>query len=1015
VKGKGVVEEAPALAVTTRARRGDAPLEVGIGEQGNYSSDEEINLSELDRVARRATKDVERENIILQDRERTNAVHDLDNSDVGEWEGPGVPVDEFDVVGNSKVERSTGYDLWADLSTLKADITFGQLLEISPTARKTLKEGMPVHKRMRKVKAKIAARIQSQGGRDVKAIEIEVVIVDKVVPNVLVDGGSSLNILPEDTMKKLGLGLTGPSPLVINMANQSSTTPLGMIKDCRMTTGGEEYLVTFHVIKMHSNKDTFPILLGRPWLRMANAMVNWGGPKPSITYGPEGNRVIVSIGSLEGWMKKEMYLPLEKEIDDLNENEIGKALVGVVHPEGQRVVIDSGSGSLGPNFYNYGDNGDYSQWLREYPESEVDVMVTFHQVGLGSEFPSVSLGEGSLLEPCEVLTEEEWVSGGLTPWVDDVEEGEVSLIHVDGTQEEDVIIESSKLEEPLHFKTTSTGIVVGQDVKDYPNVPSDWYRNKEEQAHVSEADWRYVDVKLKNGKTRQMKMGSKLGEKEVREYSNLVDEFSDTFAWSYDELKGIPREMVEHRIPLIPGARPIRQKERRMHLQADHLSRLSEEIGKNPVNDMLIDDSLFVVTSTPEWYAGIVEFLTTHKLPKEWTKEERRKVRVNSRQFVVVGHRLFRRGSDGILRRCVSKTEVEAILIACHDSACGGHFSGQLTGQKILRAGYFWPTLFKDAHDYVRKCDACQRYARNDLRMEMPLHVSLPLIPFEKWGIDYVGEVHPQSSKGMKYIVVATEYLTKWAEAKAVKTDTAEHAATFMYENIISRFGVPKILVSDRGTHFLNDLIREMTEKFKIDHRKTTPYHPQTNGQTERVNGILVSILRKTVIDSKRDWDTKLTAALWAYRTTYKVTTRATPFSLVYGLEATLPIEYEVESLRVAVSTRLTESQSLRNRLTDLEALDEGRRMAAQHIEAIQRRRKITFDKRHKRRALTPGMMVMIQDARKLEFPAKFNAVWLGPYLVYEVFPNNSIQLETLNGELFPTRTSGSRCKEYRA
>jgi len=452
-----------------------------------------------------------------------------------------------------------------------------------------------------------------------------------------------------------------------------------------------------------------------------------------------------------------------------------------------------------------------------------------------------------------------------------------------------------------------------------------------------------------------------------------------------------------------------------MHLQADHLSRLSEEIGKNPVNDMLIDDSLFVVTSTPEWYAGIVEFLTTHKLPKEWTKEERRKVRVNSRQFVVVGHRLFRRGSDGILRRCVSKTEVEAILIACHDSACGGHFSGQLTGQKILRAGYFWPTLFKDAHDYVRKCDACQRYARDDLRMEMPLHVSLPLIPFEKWGIDYVGEIHPQSSKGMKYIVVATEYLTKWAEAKAVKTDTAEHAATFMYENIISRFGVPKILVSDRGTHFLNDLIREMTEKFKIDHRKTTPYHPQTNGQTERVNGILVSILRKTVIDSKRDWDTKLTAALWAYRTTYKVTTRATPFSLVYGLEATLPIEYEVESLRVAVSTRLTESQSLRNRLTDLEALDEGRRMAAQHIEAIQRRRKITFDKRHKRRALTPGMMVMIQDARKLEFPAKFNAVWLGPYLVYEVFPNNSIQLETLNGELFPTRTSGSRCKEYRA
>ena len=451
----------------------------------------------------------------------------------------------------------------------------------------------------------------------------------------------------------------------------------------------------------------------------------------------------------------------------------------------------------------------------------------------------------------------------------------------------------------------------------------------------------------------------------------------------------------------------------RMHLQANHLSRLSESLGENPVDDRLVDDGLFVVTSTPEWNAGIVEFLTTHKLPEEWTKEERRKVRVNSRQFVILGHKLFRKGSDGLLKRCVSETEVQSILIACHDSACGGHFSGRLTGQKILRADYFWPTLFKDAHNYVRKCDACQRYARNDLRMEMPLHISLPLVPFEKWGIDYVEKVHPHSSRGMAYIVVATEYLTKWAEAKAVKADTAEHAATFMYENIISRFGVPKILVSDRGTHFLNSLIREMTDKFKIDHRKTTPYHPQTNGQTEQVNGILVSILRKMVLDSKRDWNTKLMAALWAYRTTYKVTTHATLFSLVYGLEATLPIEYEVESLRVAIDSRLTGKQSLRNRLTDLEELDEHRRTAVQYIKAIQRRKKIIFDKRHKKRTFQPGMMVMIQDARKLEFSGKFDAVWLGPYLMHSVFPNNSLQLETLNGELFPTCTSESRCKEY--
>ena len=111
----------------------------------------------------------------------------------------------------------------------------------------------------------------------------------------------------------------------------------------------------------------------------------------------------------------------------------------------------------------------------------------------------------------------------------------------------------------------------------------------------------------------------------------------------------------------------------------------------------------------------------------------------------------------------------------------------------------------------------------------------------------------------MTYIVVATEYLTKWAEAKAVKTNTAAHVATFMYENIISRFGCPKILISDRGLHFLNDLIEQMTNRFQTKHRKTTPYHPQTHGQTERINGILVNTLRKTVIDSK------LTTTLWDY------------------------------------------------------------------------------------------------------------------------------------------------------
>ena len=149
-----------------------------------------------------------------------------------------------------------------------------------------------------------------------------------------------------------------------------------MIKDCRISTGGEEYVIIFHVLKMHSNKDTFHILLGRPWLRMSDAIVDWGGSKVSITYGPNDNRVKVSIRSLGGWVRKEIASSSEDESNDKNDDENDEALVGVVHSGGHGRILDSGLCSLGPSFYHYGDDGEYAQWLREYPKSEFDVMTS---------------------------------------------------------------------------------------------------------------------------------------------------------------------------------------------------------------------------------------------------------------------------------------------------------------------------------------------------------------------------------------------------------------------------------------------------------------------------------------------------------------------------------------------------------------------------------------------------------------------------------------------------------------
>jgi hypothetical protein len=148
---------------------------------------------------------------------------------------------------------------------------------------------------------------------------------------------------------------------------------------------------------------------------MSNAIVDWGGVKPYIPYDPKDNSVKVSIGSLGGWVRKKITSSSEEEDDDKEGDKTSEALEKIVHSGGQRTIMDSRSGSLGPSFYHWDDNGEYTQWLREYLESEYDMMVTSHHACLSDEILSLKREEYSLLEPCEVLTENEWLRRGLRP------------------------------------------------------------------------------------------------------------------------------------------------------------------------------------------------------------------------------------------------------------------------------------------------------------------------------------------------------------------------------------------------------------------------------------------------------------------------------------------------------------------------------------------------------------------------------------------------------------------------
>ncbi|XP_058725897.1 uncharacterized protein LOC131597204 [Vicia villosa] len=223
---------------------------------------------------------------------------------------------------------------------------------------------------------------------------------------------------------------------------------------------------------------------------------------------------------------------------------------------------------------------------------------------------------------------------------------------------------------------------------------------------------------------------------------------------------------------------------------------------------------------------------------------------------------LYKKGLDGLIRRCVPEEEQRDVLKACHDSKYGGHFSGDRTAAKVLQSGLYWPTLFKDAQSIVKECDRCQRTGNISKRNQMPQKGILEVELFDVWGIDFMGPFPP--SFGKNYILVAVDYVSKWVEAVALPTNDAKVVVNFLKNNIFSRFGVPRALISDEGTHFLNKLMENLLKKYNVKRKIATAYHPQTSGQVEVSNRQIKQILEKTVSASRKDWSLKLEDALWA-------------------------------------------------------------------------------------------------------------------------------------------------------
>uniref|UniRef100_A0A2N9F794 RNA-directed DNA polymerase n=1 Tax=Fagus sylvatica TaxID=28930 RepID=A0A2N9F794_FAGSY len=379
------------------------------------------------------------------------------------------------------------------------------------------------------------------------------------------------------------------------------------------------------------------------------------------------------------------------------------------------------------------------------------------------------------------------------------------------------------------------------------------------------------------------------------------------------------------------------------------------------------------------------------------------------KDYTLISGDLYRRLPGGVLARCISLKEAKERLPEVHEKTCGDGGAISLY-RRLQRLGYFWPNMSAEAAGIQSQCPTCQFHYNNEevcatfvsadwrtpfleylLERILPsnpkdayrlkrLALSHPTglqnmttpWPFHTWGLDLIGPINPASG-GCIWILVATEYFTKWVEAIPLRKATGAAVANFIREHIITRFGIPYKLVTDNGTPFINKDVREMLEHYRVKHRRSTPYYPQGNGQAEATNRMLLRILSKMVFDYGNDWKAHLADVLWAYRSSPKTA-------------------------------------------TDLEGLDEARDLAKAKSQRNYQKMANVYSKALRVRIFAEGQMVLRAAEfvrRNLPSPSKFSPNWDGPYIIREAHGSGYYRLSKSDGTALADPINGKWLKHY--